>query len=149
MYVDPKVSDFQAYFYRDFPYGDCTGEGEDDLDNVLPQDITKAFGEAKININPALFSSQASYTIGFLYLTAHYLVTDLRMAAQGVAGSYSWLTTNKTVGNVSEAFGIPQRILDRPYFAMLTKTNFGAKYLSLLLPRLNGVMAVVVGTTLP
>ena len=142
-YVNPTVSDFQNYFVRDFPYG------IDPNIAVLNSDISKAFGQTNININQALFSSQDSYNIGYLLLSAHYLVVDLRMSSQGINGQYSFLEQSKSVGSVSQSFSIPQRILDNPYLSMLTKTNYGAKYLELILPQLCGQIFNVYGRTSP
>jgi hypothetical protein len=136
----PTVAEFKAYFFRDFPYGVS-------LDMVTDMDIAKAQVEASLNFNEALWDTQEYYSMAFNYLTAHYLVMDLRAASQGIAGSYSWLTTNKSVGSVSEGYSIPQRIMDNPYLAMLSKTNYGAKYLSLALPSLTGQMFTVCGAT--
>jgi len=142
-YNNPTVDEFKAYWFRDFPYG------TDANTSVLDADITKAFGQTNVNMNQNLFSSQEDYTIGYMLLAAHFLVIDLRMASQGIAGAYSWITTSKAVGSVSESFQIPQRILDNPEFAMLSQTNYGAKYLQLLLPRLTGQMFNVYGSTRP
>ena len=142
-YVDPTVSDFQNYFVRDFPYG------IDPEKAVLDSDICKAFGQTDFNINPGLFPTQAMYTVGYLLLAAHYLVTDLRMSSQGMNGQYGWLEQSKSVGSVSQSFAIPQRIQDNPYIAMLTKTNYGAKYIELILPQLCGQMFTVRGHTKP
>lgn len=140
MYTNPTVADFKAYFTRDWPYGN-------DNKSVMDVDITKAIAQAGFNFNQALFSTQDRYTMGFLYLTAHYLVVDLRMAAQGISGSYPWLQTSHAAGSVSESLQIPQRILDNPVFAMLSKTNYGAKYLALILPQLVGNVFTVRGRT--
>lgn len=141
-YTQPTVTDFKAYFTRDFPYGTTN-------DTVLNSDITKAMGEANFSFNEALFSSQTNYTIGFLYLTAHYLVIDLRNSSQGLAGTYAWLETSKSVGSVSQGFSIPQQILDHPILAMLSKTPYGAKYLELISPSLVGQIFSSCGATLP
>jgi hypothetical protein len=77
------------------------------------------------------------------------LVLNIRSSSQGINGQFNFLQQTKSVGAVSEGFAIPQRILDNPYFSMLTKTNYGAEYLQLLLPQLAGQMFVVAGTTLP
>lgn len=142
-YLNPSVDDFKTYYYRDFPYG------TDPETSVLDQDIAKSYGQVNFAINPGLFSNQENYTLGYLLLAAHWLVIDLRMASQGIAGKYSWLTTSKSVGSVSESFQIPQRILDNPELAQLSQTNYGAKYLQLLLPNLTGQMFNVFGRTLP
>lgn len=142
-YQNPSVQDFKDYFFRDFPYGTDINE------NVLDQDIAKAFGQTNININQGLFADQGSYTIAYLLLAAHYLVIDLRMSSQGINGQYSFLEQSKTVGSVSQAFAIPQRVLDDPYWAMLAKTNYGAKFLQLVLPQMAGQVFIAPGSTRP
>ncbi len=142
-YTNPSVADFKAYFTRDFPYG------TDSETSVLDTDIAKAFGQSNIGINPALFSNQSAYSICYLLLSAHWLVIDLRASSQGINGQFSFLEQSKSVGSVSQSFAIPQRVLDDPYMAMLAKTNYGAKYLQLLLPQLAGQMFVAYGSTRP
>ncbi len=102
-----------------------------------------------MNINQNLFPNQGSYTLGYLLLSAHFLVTNLRASSQGMNGQFNFLQQSKGVGSVSESFGIPERILANPYFSMLTKTNYGAMFLQLILPQLSGQMFSVMGTTLP
>jgi hypothetical protein len=128
---NPSVADFQAQFFRDFPYG------TDINTTVTDQDIVNAFVCTNVNINQALFQNQGTYTLGYLLLSAHYLVTNLRASSQGINGQYNFLQQGKGAGPVNESFAIPQRILDNPYFSMLTKTNYGAQYLQLLLPQLS------------
>src|SRR3990167_319570 len=123
----PSISDFKNYFVMDFPYG--TGS---DYTKVLDADITKAINEAAFLINEALFSTQAKFTIGYLYLTAHFLVTDLRNASQGITGAYNWLTASKGVGSVSEGYVIPEFLMKNPTIAMLSKTNYGARYVQII-----------------
>lgn len=142
-YIQPTVAEFKAYFTRDFPYNADPNLG------VTDADIEKAFGQTNININPGLFADQAQYNIGYLLLAAHYLVVDLRMASQGINGQSNWLETSKSVGSVSQSFSVPQRIMDNPYLAALSKTNYGAKYLELILPQLAGAVFHTAGRTLP
>lgn len=141
-YTNPSVTDFKTYFFRDFPYGST-------MSTVQDQDITNALADASYNLNSGLFGSQAKYTAGYLLLAAHYLVTNLRASSQGVAGNYSWLEASKSVGSVSQAFSIPERILANPEFAMLSKTSYGAKYLLMVLPLLSGQIFTVCGGTQP
>lgn len=141
-YTNPSATDFKNYFVRDFPYGVDTTE-------VMDSDITSALADANFNFNPALFANQSAYTLGFLLLAAHYLVLNLRASSQGISGQYSWLQTSKGVGSVNEGITIPQRILDNPEFAMLSKTNYGAKFLSFILPQLCGNIFSVQGGTRP
>lgn len=142
-YNNPLITDFKSYFTRDFPYG------TDPNTSVLDADIGKAYGQVNFAINPGLFSNQANYTLGYLWLAAHWLVTDLRASSQGISGQYSWLQTNKAVGSVSEGLQVPDRILANPLFAMYSKTNYGAKYLQLLLPGLTGQIIIAYGHTKP
>jgi len=131
-YQNPSVADFQGYFVRDFPYG------TDPANNVIDADIAKAFQMTNINFNPGLFGDQASYTVCYLLLSAHYLVTNLRASSQGI-----------NVGALSQSFAIPQRILDDPYFSVFTTTNYGMQYLQMILPQLCGQVFTVVGSTRP
>lgn len=142
-FTNPSVQDFKNRYTRDFPYG------TDPAVAVLDQDIANAFVETNVAINPALFDDQSSYTLGYLKLSAHYLVLNLRASSQGLNGQWSWLEQSKSVGSVAQAFGIPQRILDNPVFAGLCKTNYGAAYLMQVLPALSGAGFSVCGATRP
>lgn len=142
MYIVPGVTDFKGYFVRDFPYGS-------DPTTVMDIDITNALQLAGVNFNPCLWSDQQSYTIGYLLLSAHFLVLNLRSSSQGISGQYSWTESSKGVGSVSEGFSIPDRILENPEFAMLSKTNYGAQYLFLVLPQLTGQIFSSYGGTNP
>ena len=147
MFTYPSVEQFKDYFYRDFPF--ATGIYADPETSIIDADIEKAFGEAKFNFNPRFFKDQDQFNIGFLYLTAHYLVMDLRAASQGISGQFTWLESSKSVGSVSASYGVPERIMNNPQYAWLTKTNYGAKYLMLIMPYLVGNIFTVSGRTKP
>ncbi len=140
-YTYPTVNDFKNFFTRDFPYG------TDPNTSVLDVDISKAQVEAKFNFNSAFASNQENFSLLFNYMTAHYLCLDLRAAQQGFEGQFSWVQTSKSVGSVSEGFQVPERIMANPEFAMLLKTNYGGKFLSLILPQMSGQMFSVFGGT--
>jgi len=142
-YSNPSVQDFKNQFVRDFPYG------TDQNLNILDSDITYAFTMTNVNINPALFGNQGTYSMAYNLLSAHYLVMNLRASSQGINGQFNWLQASKGVGQVNESFSIPERIQENPYFSMLTKTNYGAMYLQLIIPQLTGQVYNVYGTTLP
>lgn len=141
-YTNPTITDFKSYFVRDFPYG------TDPNTSILDQDIANAFQETQVNMNQGLFADQSSYNLGYLLLAAHFLVLNIRSSSQGISGQFSWNQNSKAVGSVSEAFSIPQRILDNPVFAMLSKTNYGARYLMMIMPQLSGQIFIAPGTTL-
>jgi hypothetical protein len=140
MYTIPGVSDFKSYFVRDFPYGSTQ-------DAVMDADITNAMQDCAAYINPDLFQDQPSFNIGFFNLSAHFMVMSLRASSQGVAGQFSWLQNSKGAGAMSEGLSIPQRITDQPHLAVLTKTNYGLKYLFLILPQMVGVGFTIRGET--
>lgn len=141
-YTNPTLGDFQAYYNRDFPYGNA------DLTTVNDGDITKALSQQQNTINPLLFPTQNLYSQGSLLLAAHYLVLNLRASSQGIAGKFDWLTQSKSVGPVSSSFSIPERLLENPEFAILVSTTYGTQYLYLILPLLTGQMFTVAGSTI-
>ncbi len=142
-YTNPSIVDFKAQFVRDFPYG------TDINANVLDTDITNAFNFTNLVINVSLWGTQVSYNLGYLLLSAHYLVMNIRSSSQGLNGKFDWLEQSKGAGSVSASYGIPQRILDNPNFAQYFETNYGAMYMQLLWPQLSGQVFTVAGATHP
>jgi hypothetical protein len=140
-YTNPAISDFKAYFTRDFTLGGATG--------VQDLDITNALTDASITVNSDLFCTQANFTVGSLLLAAHFLTLSLRASSQGLNGQFTWLQSSKSVGSVSESFAIPQHILDNPYLAMLSRTYYGAKYLFMIMPYMYGQVFVLCSDTNP
>ena len=142
-YLNPSVADFKNFYFRDFPYGT-------DLNTtVTDADILKAFQQVNTQINTLLYLSQASFTQGYLWLSAHRLCVNINNSSQGLNGQFNWGETSKSVGGVSQSFTIPDQILKNPYLYSLTKTTYGADYVMDLLPRMVGVMGSVFGNTKP
>lgn len=141
--LNPSVADFKAYFRRDFPYGVGIG------DFVEDEDIVKAMQSTNATINQTLFLKQASYTLAYMDLSAHFLVTQLRASSQGINGQYSFLQTGRSAGPTSESSQLPQQILDDPNWSMYCKTNYGASYVFQILPRVRGAMFSAHGHTKP
>ncbi len=139
-FTNPSVSDFKQYFTRDFQYGTTS-------DKVTDTDISTALGDSSVFVNPDLYQTQDIYDTGFLLLGAHFLVMNLRAANNGLQGQFPWMQQSKSVGSVAESFAIPQRIMDNPEYAMLTKTYYGAKFLFMILPQLSGQIFTVCGRT--
>ncbi len=142
-FQNPSVQDFKDYFFRDFPYG------TDIETQITDPDIAKAFQMTNINFSQTLWADQGSYNVGYLELSAHYLVMNLRMSSQGINGQFNFLESGKSVGSVSQNFAIPQRVLDNPDWAILMKTGYGATYLQLVLPQLTGQIGIAYGSTRP
>lgn len=139
MYTNPTVADFQAYFNRDFPYGNA------DLTTVQDADINKALDQQQNIINQSLFWNQNVYTQGALLLAAHFLVLNLRASSQGIAGKFEWLQNAKSSGSISVGISIPDRLLENPEFAVLVSTTYGTQFLYIVLPLLTGQMYSVFG----
>lgn len=142
-YIDPTIADFKTYFVRDFPFGN------DIETDVLDSDITKAMNQTAIQINQSLFCSQEEYDIGFLLLSAHNLVMNIRASSQGLSGQFAWLQNSRSVGSVSESLAVPENITQNPLYSFFTKTNYGAQYLMLIFPTLMGQVFTVQGGTTP
>lgn len=122
----------------------------DNVDNyVSDADITRAFAEAQVVFNQALWSSDANITLGYLYLTAHYLVNDLRAAMGGISANVAMPLSSRKVGNVAETYEIPAAYTEDPVYAFYLGSPYGVKYLSLIWSKLRGNIGVVCGATLP
>jgi len=148
----------RVYFTPGLLFYDCTVNGtvgcspparpwaqaEDDIMNyVQDRDITNAFAEAQIVFNQTLFSEDPKIKLGYLYLTAHYLVNDLKAAQGGISSGAQMPLTGRSVGNVSENYQIPERYLKNPAYAFYITSAYGFKYLSMIQGKLVGNMAVL------
>jgi hypothetical protein len=139
-YAPVTIAEFKSYFTRDFPYGADTAQ-------VMDSDVEKALAMAGINFNEGLWESQAIFAQAFLLLSAHYLVENIRSSSGGLAGQYSGNTVNKSVGNVSEGYQIPEKVSKNPFLAGLYTTRYGAQYVGLLSLRLIGNVMTIRGAT--
>ena len=111
----------------------------DNVENYISDvDISRAFTEAKMNFNPKLFPKCDECRVAFCYLSAHYLVIDLNNANNPFALGGMGITQSKSVGSVSESYGIPQWIMNDKNLSLYAQTGYGRKYLSLIIPRLTG-----------
>lgn len=120
----------------------------DSIDNyVQDADITRAFGEADLTYNTALFSS--TDILPYLYLTAHYLVLDIQAAQAGISSQGAFNIASKSVGSVSVSYSIPAIFQNNPMAEYLSKTPYGQKYMSFALPRIVGNVQSVEGATQP
>ena len=149
-YIRPTVAQFKAQFFRDFPFApEENGAPGTDATKVMDGDILAAQLAAACNFAESLLQDQATFAYAFNLLTAHYLVTSLLSSAQGIQGQGEWVMQNKSAGNLSTAFAIPERILANPTMALLGKTRYGLQYLELMLPKLIGHVITVYGPTKP
>lgn len=121
------------------------------FDYVLDADIQRAFDEAAMTFNQGLISdgTDASITMAYLYLSAHYLVNDLQAANAGINSDPGNPVQSRTVGSVSESYMIPDRYKRSPIIVFYSKTRYGQKYLAMVLPAMVGNIQVAAGWTTP
>lgn len=120
----------------------------DSVDNYIQDaDILRAFNEAKVNFNAALFGDNDTIKMVFLYLAAHYLVIDLNNAMNPLGMGFMGFTQSKSVGSVSESYAVPSFATNNPLLSQYMLTGFGRKYLSLIQPYLVGNIIFVPGRT--
>ncbi len=121
-------------------------ESEDSY--ITDGDIEKAIDEARLSFNKDLFDDCESRMLGMMYLTAFYLVVDIKNGSAGISSNaYASFTTNKSVGNVSEGFGIPSWVASNPMYSLYLDNGYGKKYLSFIIPRINGWFYLSEGAT--
>ncbi|MDR3244572.1 MAG: DUF4054 domain-containing protein [Elusimicrobiota bacterium] len=141
------IDEFKEHFDRDFPF--APEYKPNDMDYIRDKDISKAFSEANLLFNPALFSDVEEKKLCFQYLAAHYLVIDIKNSSQGLSSGMQGFLGSKSVGSVSASYQFPQWLMSNPVFSALSQTGYGAKYLTLVQSRLIGNIGVIRGGTLP
>lgn len=155
-YFTGDVVYFEPNFYKSLQDGnlnvptdtqawELTAENADNY--ISDNDILRAYSEAKVNFNPNLFADEDTAKMVFCYLAAHYLVIDLNNAQSPFALGFMGFTQSKSVGSVSESYGIPQWMLNNPVLSAYAQTGYGRKYLSLIMPYLRGNIILTPGRT--
>lgn len=120
----------------------------DSVDNYIQDsDILRAFNEAKVNFNAALFGDDDTVKMVFLYLAAHYLVIDLNNAMNPLSMGFMGFTQSKSVGSVSQSFALPDFVTRNAALSQYMQTGYGAKYVSLIYPYLIGNVVLIKGRT--
>lgn len=112
------------------------------LNYTQDSDIENAMAEARVNFNESLFGDDAKMI--FLYLTAYYLTVDFKNA---LGQNHAGVVTSKSVGSVSESYGVPQWMLKDRILGAYAQNGYGLKYLSLINPYLVGNVMLFRGAT--
>jgi len=146
-----ELANQQVNAYVNSIFLENTATGTFDFDDLYICDLTGSYnfdflGDIRVE---ALFPDDASIKLGYLYMTAHYLVSDLRAAMGGLFSASVFLTTSRSAGNVAESYGIPSSYMDDPIFAYYGSTAYGMKFLSFVWSNLRGNFGVVAGATQP
>lgn len=141
------LADFKARFNRDFQYG--TG-----LDKVTDIDIDNAMTDAASMFNPSLFNT-ADGKLAFLFATAHFVCSNVQAAGGlsvgptkglGIGNVPQEIQTNAGVGGVSAGFLEPPDIVKmNPSLFQFWSTDYGRRYMGMLVPKLRGAFGVVLG----
>jgi hypothetical protein len=146
----PAVSDFKAYFVREFSYGD----GQD---SVTDPDITRALNEALDGsyFSQGLWDTVQQRTTALLYLAAHLMVMNIQQMAgglsavprgRGVRNAGEGVQVSKGVGPSNVTYMVPSpRVAENPMFLYFFMTTFGQRYMQMAEPRTVGNMAIVGG----
>lgn len=155
-YFKGDIVYFDDNFYQSLSDKNLTNPSDTDnweltnetTDNYIQDtDIERAFEEANINFNSQLFSDCNTRQLVYCYLAAHFLIIDLNNAANPLALGVMGFTQSKSVGSVSESFGIPQWITNSRTLGLYAQTGYGRKYLSLIAPYLTGNIIFSPGRT--
>lgn len=122
---------------------------EDILDYVSDDDIEKAIEQASVLIPYQKIVNEKALRLCELWLTAHCLVHDIRTSNGGLSSRYDFPLASKSVGSISQSYGIPRRYLDSEAFSFYITSGYGMKYLALALPYCIGTVRVAMGRTTP
>lgn len=144
------VEEFKKYYRRDFPFlpSNIAEDTDEALDYVLDSDIEKAISEMQAMLPVCMFEDNV-LDIAQMYLTAHCLVHNMRTGNSGLASAFPFPMQSRSVGSVSESYGIPQTFLQKACYSFYITSGYGLKYLALFYPRSRGNVAVAQGWTLP
>lgn len=119
----------------------------DDYYNYINDtDITKALAEQEAMLPVARFET-AVLSIAQLYLAAHCLCNDIKTSNAGLASQISFPVQSKSAGSISTSYGIPQGFMQKEIYAFYLTSQYGLKYLALLIPRIKGNIAIAYGWT--
>ncbi len=140
----PTIETFKAQFVRGWSYGTA-------VPDILDSDITAAIAEAEAVFNPGLYPPDADgFTspgwLAELYLTAHFIMTDVDAADTG--GQTRLLQSSRSVDGVSESLDIPDW-MKAGEFSFYASTYYGQKFLILSKPYLGGAVYSIGGATQP
>lgn len=149
VYVDGRayfINDvvyFNGNFYKSLSDGNQTAPTDttnwvltpDSVENyVQDSDIERAFEEANGSFNLAFFNNCSTAQMYYCYVAAHYLVMDIYNAQNALSMGFNGMVASKSVGSVSESYGIPQWIMNSPVYGMFAQTGYGRKYLMHIIP---------------
>lgn len=146
-WVPPTASEFQAFFFRDFPYAGVDTPSTD-LNYIQPQDINNAIALGQVNFSPRPFNiASGQATTVFMYLAAFFLVENLKNSSKGIAAQANFPLTGIGAGGVNVSMEVPEPFKKNPTYNMYTRNAYGIQYLQLVYPFTIGGSMLIAGTT--
>jgi len=119
----------------------------DDYYNYINDtDIEKAIGEQEAMLPVSRFDD-VTLAMAQEYLTAHCLCNDIKTSNAGLASQISFPVQSKSAGSISTSYGIPKGFMDKEIYSFYLTSQYGLKYLALLIPRIKGNIAIAYGWT--
>lgn len=119
----------------------------DDYYNYINDtDIEKALLEQEAMLPVARFDN-VTLAMAQKYLTAHCLCNDIKTSNAGLASQISFPVQSKSAGSISTSYGIPEGFMKKEIYAFYLTSQYGLKYLALLIPRIKGNIAIAYGWT--
>ena len=119
----------------------------DDVYNYISDtDIQNAIDSANLMLPVSRFEDTV-LPQAQLYLSAHCLCDSIQTSNKGLASTISFPTASKSAGSISTSYSIPQNFINKEYYSFFITSQYGLKYLSLLIARSKGVVAVAYGWT--
>lgn len=141
------IDDFKARFgRRDFAFGRGTGK-------VTDKDIQDAMTDAMGVFNARLFSIPDGWN-AFLYLTAHFVRTNIQAAgglnpeneSGGVENQAEQVMSSAGAAGVSQSFvEPPERVKRSAILLPLWNTTYGQKYCAMALGQITGAVSTIEG----
>jgi len=144
----------KIYFARDFEYGEMP-DANSKSTKVMDGDITRAITEAELSFNTAIWPDDDSRKPPFYLLSAHCLIRNIQTAGglaqsgQGAKATGTSPIQSKGVGPVSVSYALPDSLVNNPYLSEFMTTNYGKKYVQMVIPRIVGNVGIASGATIP
>lgn len=95
---------------------------------VSTPDIERAICDAERSFNANCLDAK-SRKVAMLYLTAHFLILNLKLGSEGVSSQGGYGEASQSVGSVSVSYNAaPDYVKNNPFVNSLMKTGYGQRY---------------------
>jgi len=95
---------------------------------VSTSDIERAICDAERSFNANCLDAK-SRKVAMLYLTAHFLVLNLKLGSEGISSKGGYGESSQSVGSVSVSYtAAPDYVKNNPFVNSLMSTGYGQRY---------------------